>query len=91
MARHENSDVGTYLINFLELLLEALPFPDLFPGERLLLPLLRKKNTFFSCLRIDCKMISNHSLSYLYVTIISMDISTARYWICISEWPSKKM
>lgn len=38
LARHEDSGVGTYHMDFLALLIEASPFPSLFPEERLLLP-----------------------------------------------------
>lgn len=38
LARHEDSSVGTYYMNFRALLIEASPFIDLFPEEKLLLP-----------------------------------------------------
>lgn len=37
LARPEDSGVGTYHMNFPVLLIEASPFPSLFPGEKLLL------------------------------------------------------
>lgn len=38
LARHEESGVGTCHMHFLARLIEASPFPSLFPGEKLLLP-----------------------------------------------------
>lgn len=51
--------------------------------------LIKEEINFFAHLSIDSNMMSNHILSYLYVTTIPVDISTARYWSCICEWPSE--